>query len=167
MMFRASSGATLALSAALVLLPLCSVLALASCSSDDPPGDAEPTCLAEPGPLDCNGLYGYDPADGKVKPTFDEVYRVTLKPRCATSSCHSGTAPAGGFQLGTADEAFEALHADGSNGIPRVTGGDIACGKVIVRIETHGMPWSMPRGTPLDDPNLCSVRNWINNGAER
>jgi hypothetical protein len=138
---------------------------LLGCSSDDPP--AEPQCLAVPGPLDCNGSYGFDPATDSLQPTFEDAYRFTFKPRCASPGCHSGGSPAGGLQLQSENEAFDSLHANGSNGIPRVTGGDISCGMVIVRIETHGEEWSMPRGTSLSEPDLCSVRHWINNGAER
>jgi hypothetical protein len=149
MMFRALSGVTLGLA-----------LLLGACSSDDPPGNGEPSCLSEPGPLDCDGLYGKNP-------TFTQVYTNTLSLRCATSSCHSGTSPTGSMQLGTEDEAFESLHSDATTGGPRVVGGDIQCGKVIVRLETHGEAWSMPPGTPLKPNDLCSVRHWIKNGAGR
>jgi hypothetical protein len=154
MMFRASYGV------ASTAVALFGVLTLSACGDDDPQGGSEPSCLSEPGPLDCDALYGKNP-------TFSQVYTNTLSPRCATSGCHSGPSPAGSMQLGTEDQAFESLHSDASTGGPRVVGGDIQCGKVIVRLETHGEAWSMPPGTPLKPNDLCSVRHWIKNGAGR
>lgn len=158
MMFRAFSGVQLA-----TWLALWSGVLAACSSTDDPPDpNAEPTCLSTPGPLDCTALYGTQ-SDGSIEPTFDQVYENTLSQRCATTSCHGASPPAGGMNLGTIDAAYESLLGD----TPRIQAGDTECGKFIVRLETPDKPWSMPPGTPLSNTHLCSIRHWIANGAER
>jgi hypothetical protein len=158
MMFRAFSSVRVA------ALMACLGVPFAACSSTDG-GDGEPTCLDAAGTLDCSPLYGRQ-SDGSIAPTFQEVYDNTLT-GCAVSGCHSGASPTGGMQLGTIDEAFASLHGKSSTGEPRITPGDIECGKVIVRLETVGESYSMPPANHLKDSELCSIRHWIKNGATR
>ena len=51
----------------------------------------------------------------------------------------------------------------------RVKPGDVQCGKVIVRLESIDKPWSMPpgKGAHLDDKELCAIRHWIKDGANK
>jgi hypothetical protein len=125
---------------------------------------AEPTCLEAAGSLTCAPLYGL--VDGKIAPTFEQVYTQTLS-KCAVAGCHDAERRAGGMSLSDADTAYAALLSSGGNGRPRVTPGDLACGRFIVRLETAGEAWSMPPSSHLSDTTLCSLRHWINNGAPR
>jgi hypothetical protein len=128
------------------------------------PDEQEPTCLSAAANLDCQASYGLA-ADGKtIAPTFQQVFDNTL-PNCTHSNCHGGSDPAGGLELDDIQTAHQELLAKDANGEPRVTPGDVKCGKVIVRLEMAGKPWSMPRGGHLDERDLCAIRHWIAEGA--
>ena len=143
------------------LAALASVLGLAAagCGGGGSGGNAnaEPTCLRAPGPRDCTALY---------TPTFTNVFSQTLQMHCATTRCHVQPTPTGGMALDDIDTAYDNLvNKKSANGETRVAPGDTQCGKVIVRLSTAGESWSMPPGMPLKDFELCSIRQWIANGA--
>lgn len=131
---------------------------------EDPAKVEEPTCLDSPPSLACQPLYGL--IDGTISPTFDEVYSNTVS-KCAVAGCHDAERRAGGMSLADIDTAYDALLANGANGRPRVVPGDTECGRFIVRLESAGEPWSMPPSGHLSEAALCSLRHWINNGAQR
>jgi hypothetical protein len=138
---------------------LLGVLAVASCSSDDPsPSTGEPSCLAEAESTDCTATY---------QPTFDAVFKNTISRTCAAASCHREPTPAGNMALDEIDKAYTNLLAKSPSGEPRIIPGDVKCGKVIVRLETPNESYSMPPVTPLPPGDLCSFRKWIANGAKR
>lgn len=117
---------------------------------------APPTCLAEPVDDACMAQY---------EPNFDNVFKYTLARTCSQGGCHEGTMPQGGLKLDDIDEAYTNL-LDPTAG--RVKPGDLACGKMIVRLETKGEAWSMPRGqNQLALAERCSIRQWISQGAAR
>ena len=129
-------------------------------------GPSEPACLAEAAAVSCtSALYGLH--GGQIAPTFQEVFDNTISKVCAASGCHSGRSPQAGLALDDIDAAHRALLATNASGERRVIAGDVKCGKVIVRLETSGEPWSMPPGAHLDEQALCSIRHWIKNGAPR
>ncbi|HVW23929.1 MAG TPA: hypothetical protein VHC69_01070 [Polyangiaceae bacterium] len=128
----------------------------AACSGGN--GDDEPACLPQPASTNCTPLY---------EPTFDNVWLNTLKPTCAAAGCHSGSMPTGDMALDVEDDAYTNLLTKSTTSEPRVTPGDVKCGKVIVRLHTKDQPYSMPRGQMLDDDTLCSITQWIANGAKR
>jgi hypothetical protein len=137
-----------------VALIFSGVLPLA-CESE-PTAATPPTCLAEPVDMACMPQYA---------PTYANVFKYTLARTCAQSGCHEGNMPQGGLRLDDIDEAYTNL-LDKPAG--RIIPGDLACGKVIVRLETKGASWSMPRGQEqLALEERCSIRQWIANGAER
>jgi len=149
---------------------LISALMTAACGSR-PTDSTPPLCLAEPADATCtNALYGFH--NGVLSPTFDDVFTNTLSPTCGTEKCHvAGVAP-NGLELDMEDLAYTDLMAENAAGTEkRVIPGDTKCGEMIVRIETHDRPWSMPLGQPpglpLDDGTLCAIRHWIANGAQR
>jgi Planctomycete cytochrome C len=148
--------------------PLFAALALSACSGDSSKGESEPTCLNEAADATCTvALYGIH--DGKLAPTFQDVFDNTLKQTCGASSCHSGDAPQGGLKLDDINAAYTGLLATNAEGERRVIPGDVTCGKVIVRLESVDKPWSMPpgHGSHLDDKELCAIRHWIKDGANR
>jgi hypothetical protein len=136
----------------------------AACSGTEE--SVEPTCLDQPADAACqNPLYGVH--GGVIAPTFDDVFTRTLQPVCGASGCHSGASPRAGMRLDDIDLAYQALTSQNAAGEDRVIPGDVQCGKVIVRLEMAGKPWSMPPGKHLDEGTLCAIRHWIANGAQR
>jgi hypothetical protein len=129
-----------------------------ACSSDNSTTTGEPTCLAEAQSTDCTALYA---------PTFDAVFANTLSGTCAARECHRAPNPTGNMALDEIETAYTNLLAKSSTGEPRITPGDVKCGKVIVRLETPGESYSMPPGRQLPATELCSIRQWIANGAKR
>src|SRR4051794_6261125 len=79
------------------------LLVASACGTDSGHGDAEPACLAEPADASCtNVLYGLH--DGKIAPTFDEIFTRTLLPTCGVSECHAAPSPKAGLELDDADK---------------------------------------------------------------
>jgi hypothetical protein len=127
--------------------------------------DEPPACLAEAADATCtNALYGLQ-SNGQIAPTFSDVFTNTLSSKCGVSGCHAAPNPENGLELDQIDTAYQDLVTDSA--ADRVRPGDVQCGKVIVRLETAGHPWSMPEDSHLDEGSLCSIRHWIKNGAAR
>lgn len=94
----------------------------------------------------------------EYEPTFDAVYANTLTSCALATACH-GQGSENGLDLGPdADSAYEALLAEG-----HVIPGEPGCGEVSIRLGEG----EMPPGAPLSDAELCAVRTWIANGAQR
>ena len=128
------------------------VLALAGCPATPPPA-----CIT----VDTACAPGY-------VPTFDNVFTNTLSPTCAqTASCHSATGRAGGMSLADEAGAYAALLSNSSIDPKRkrVMPGDPACSLLIVRTDSPGEDYQMPKGTPLDEPTRCALIQWVQNGA--
>ena len=110
----------------------------------------------------CGG--GYDcvevPASctPEFEPTFDAMYANTFTTCALSAPCH-GQGSANGLDLGPdADSAYEALL-----GHDYVVPGEPGCGEVSIRLGSG----EMPPGAPLSEAELCAVRTWIADGAER
>jgi hypothetical protein len=130
----------------------------AACGSSNASSD-EPTCLPEAVNTNCTALY---------EPTFDNVFKYTLSTTCAAPSCHSGSQPTGDMALDQIDRAYTNLLSKSTTGDPRITPGDVHCGKLIVRLESKGKSYSMPPPPAmLQDGALCSIAQWIAMGAMR
>jgi hypothetical protein len=129
------------------------VLALAGCPSDPPPA-----CIT----VDLNCGEGY-PA------TFDNVYANTLIPKCSmTSSCHSIEGNQANLSLaGDEASAYAALMAKSSidPSRARVVPGNAACSLMIVRTDSPGTDYQMPKGDPLHPEESCALIKWVQNGA--
>jgi hypothetical protein len=141
-------------------LPVLTALASAAGCSGGEGTKTEPTCLPEAASTACAAEY---------TPTFDNVFKYTLSMHCARPGCHVQPNPQGGMALDDIDLAYTNLvNAKSANGEMRVMPGDVKCGKVIVRLESVNEDWSMPpKPGHLPDPELCSIRQWIANGAMR
>ena len=129
----------------------------AACSSDGSSSD-EPTCLPQAATTDCTPTY---------EPTFHNVWETTLKPICAANGCHSGSMPTGNMSLEDEAQAYTNLLMKSSNGEPRVTAGDVKCGKVVVRLNSKNEAYSMPPTMSLPANDLCSIMQWIAMGAKQ
>lgn len=134
------------------------VLASACSDGNSNTNTGEPTCLAEAQSTDCTALYA---------PTFDAVFTNTLSKTCAAAGCHREPNPTGNMALDEIEKAYSNLLAKSPSGEPRITPSDVKCGKVIVRLETPDETYSMPPGRQLPATELCSIRQWIANGAKR
>ena len=142
------------------LASILAALVAAGCGGDGNT-QTEPTCLPAAGPTDCTAQY---------QPTFANVFSVTLKKHCATTGCHVQPTPTGGMALDDLDTAYDNLvNKRSANGEARVEPGNAKCGKFIVRLSSVNEPWSMAPGPMghLGDTELCSIRQWIANGATK
>lgn len=117
-------------------------------------GDDTLTCVEVD--LDCAPAY---------PPTFDNVFDMTLAPKCGLSNvCHAGSNPRGGLDLSDRDTAYQQLvEAGGDLVIP----GDPSCSVMIERVFTTSSSLRMPRGTSLPDPEQCALALWVGGGAVR
>ncbi len=130
------------------------VLLLAGCPSDTAP----PACIA----VDTSCAPGY-------VPTFTNVYNNTIVPKCSmTSSCHSTGGHQGGLSLADGEDAARVALLANSSIDPsrkRVVPGDAACSLLIVRTDSPGTDYQMPKGDPLSEQENCALIQWVQNGA--
>jgi hypothetical protein len=133
-----------------------SMFVAAACGSSNSGPDQGPACLAAPVSTDCTPFY---------PPTFANVWNQTIVMKCALGGCHKGSDAKAGMDLSNKDNAYTELLTKSTTSEPRVTPGDLKCGKLIVRLDTKGEVYSMPPNNPLDEATLCSIRQWIANGA--
>ena len=127
--------------------------ALAGCTSPTPP----PACIT----VDTTCAPGYTP-------DFDHVYGNTISPTCAQSaSCHSATGHTGNLDMSTEALAYNALLANSSidPSRKRVVPGDASCSLLIVRTDSPGADYQMPKGEPLSAPERCALVQWVKCGA--
>jgi hypothetical protein len=143
---------------------LVGLYACAACGGD-PPVDTVPACLGVAPDVACTtALYGDH--DGKLAPTYADVFTNTLKPECATMGCHTAPDPPNGLAFDDEATSYAALLSMNAAGTgPRLVPGDAKCGELVVRLETAGKSWSMPQGGHLDDATLCAIRRFIADGA--
>jgi hypothetical protein len=72
-----------------------------------------------------------------------------------------------GLIFADADAAYELLLAP-PDAAPRVLPGDPSCSLLMIRLESTDPSYRMPPGpTPLSDPALCDIVQWIAQGALR
>jgi hypothetical protein len=131
------------------------VLALAAgCPGAGPP----PACIT----VDTSCAPGY-------VPTFDNVFANTLVPKCSmTSSCHSQAGHQGNLSFaGGEAAAYTALMAASSidPSRMRVVASDPACSLLIVRTDSPGTDYQMPKGDPLTPQERCALVQWVQGGA--
>lgn len=128
--------------AGLAIRPVTALLfaALAACGGDVECVEVSTSCTPE------------------YEPTFDAAYANTFASCALSSACHGQGSP-NGLDLGaSADDAYDALLAR-----DYVVPGEPGCGEVTIRLGEG----SMPPGAPLSAAELCAVRTWIADGAER
>jgi len=129
------------------------VLALAGCPANPPPA-----CIT----VDLTCAPGY-------QPTFDNVYANTIVPKCSmTSSCHSAAGHQANLDLaGDEASAHAALMAMSSidPSRARVVPGNAACSLMIVRTDSPGTDYQMPKGDALSKEESCALIQWVQAGA--
>lgn len=140
----------------LLLLVLC----LAASCDGTPSG---PACVGGLSPS-CSPLY--DP------PAFATIQDKILRPNCATGSatCHTADAARGGLVFdGSADLSYRLLLGQGgAGGRSRVVPGDPGCSLLMKRLKSTDPSYHMPPGpTSLLDGELCTIVQWISQGAKR
>lgn len=129
------------------------LLVLAGCPETPPPA-----CIT----VDTSCAPGY-------QPTFHNVYANTLVPDCSmTSACHSAAGHQADLSFG-GDEAsaYAALMANSSidPSRARVVAGNAACSLTIVRTDSPGTDYQMPKGTALSKEESCALIQWVQAGA--
>ncbi len=127
--------------------------------------DPEPLCLSKPADATCTDA-AYGVHDGKLQPTFSDVFENTIKGTCTNPGCHGSMNPQNGLVLDDEATAYTDLLAENAaHTEARVIPGNVTCGELIVRLETANESWSMPQGGHLTDQELCAIRHWIADGA--
>jgi hypothetical protein len=147
--------------AAFLVLPL-----HGGCDGTGDEGPASVPMCAEVDATSCTPLYA---------PTFDRVFSQTLAPRCgvAGGACHGESGADGAVDGGLVLAEEDAAHAillegSGASGEPFVRPGDAACSLLVVRLVLDDPELRMPPGTAgLPEGELCSVAQWVQEGAER
>ena len=89
------------------------------------------------------------------------IYDAIIGPSCATASCHSGIAEAGGVNLGEPDEAYRVLLADGF-----VAPGDPLTSQLMYLLRGEGIR-RMPPDSPLSEADILLIERWILTEAPR
>jgi len=105
------------------------------------------------------------PLSGQI----NSIQANIFTPSCATSGCHSGSAPAEGLLL-TESNSFINLINVSSNEVPllnRVEPGNVDDSYLIRKVEgTASVGLQMPRNRPaLSAEKIQALRDWISNGA--
>jgi len=127
-------------------------------------------CSAEPERPECIDLP--DTCSSQFPPgtvTFDILFNDILNRKCATTgNCHAS--PQGGLDFTEVDRSFDLLVGNVGGKARVKTGGGLQnaeCSELVVRTNDLGKEWSMPPGTPLDPPDRCAIRQWVEAGATR
>jgi hypothetical protein len=118
-------------------------------------------CGEEPGPS-CPPLAAQ--CSTQYEPVFEQVYSNTLARSCGVggSSCHAAAGAQGDLVLDDIDSAHAQLLLN-----ERVLPGDAACSMLIQRLDHADPARVMPPGAKLSASEICSVRRWIEAGAQR
>jgi hypothetical protein len=134
---------------------------LLACNGDSDGGagmSGAATCLP-PLDLECDHTYG---------PTFDQFFERRIEDTCGSggSLCHGPSGNKGNLTLDPddPDAAYNAL-LDPDHGL--VIPGDPECSMLIKRLESEDPDFVMPVRQPLMPGELCAIRKWVANGAER
>jgi Planctomycete cytochrome C len=136
------------------------MVALSGCTGSSDTGDAgtDPPCVTG---LTASCAATYAP------PTFDTIFTNIFQPNCAvgTGTCHTSDFAAGGIVFADAGAAYATLlGADG--GTPYVLPDNPGCSTLMKRLESSDPSYHMPRGpTSLSDGDLCTIVQWIDEGA--
>lgn len=139
---------------ALRVLTLCSVLALASCASDDTPTSS--------------GNGGGGGRTVKANPSYaSDIQEIFDRRGCTGSSCH-GSVPQAGLDLRTGNSYGALVNVNSTQelALKRVLPGDAAQSYLVDKLEGTGLGGRMPQGgAPLDSIDMNNIINWINQGA--
>jgi hypothetical protein len=136
-----------------------SMLLACNGSSEGAAGMSGGSACLPPLDLECTPSYGA---------TFDQFFSRHIEGTCGAggSFCHGPDGNKGGLTLDPRDPdaAYTAL-LDPAHGL--VIPGDPECSTLIKRLESDDLDFVMPVRTPLMPGELCAIRKWVANGAER
>jgi hypothetical protein len=134
--------------------------AIPACGSHDDAATTDPPCVAG---LTASCQATYDP------PTFDAIFTNIFQSSCAvgTGTCHTSDFGAGGIVFANESDSYATLL--GSNGgTAYVLPNDPGCSTLMKRLESSDPSYHMPRGpNSLSAGDLCTIVQWISNGAPR
>lgn len=119
--------------------------------------DPESTCTEVT--TECAPLY---------EPTFENVFTNTLQQRCgvAGSACHAREGAQAGLVFVDIDESY-ALLTGQVDGRVRVDPDALGCDILLSRLASPEPRFVMPPAAPLSDAELCSIVQWVAQGATR
>jgi len=132
--------------------------ALGACGNSSSPGD--PPCVTVPAAT-CAATYA--PA------VFDTIFTSIFQPNCAvgTGTCHTSDFAAGGIVFADPNVAYATLLGT-SGGTAYVLPKDPSCSTLMKRLESIDPTYHMPKGnTSLSQGDLCTIVQWIDEGAAR
>jgi hypothetical protein len=133
---------------------------VAACASNNGGSPNDPPCVT--------GLTA-DCAASYAPPTFDAIFTNVFQTSCAvgTGTCHTSDFGAGGIVFADESASYATLlGADG--GTAYVLPGDPGCSTLMKRLESTDPNYHMPKGpTSLSAGDLCTIVQWIANGAAR
>jgi hypothetical protein len=92
----------------------------------------------------------------KTDPSFNADVQPVFTANCV--SCHSGSAPAGNYDLSSRTGVL----GGGTDTIPNVIAANADSSKLFQMLDAGLMP---KNSQPLDAMKVATVRNWINKGA--
>ena len=119
------------------------------------------SCL-DPLPLDCRP--GFPPTYDQI---FDQVLSVSCGAQGNSGACHGTAGAKGDLVLAERDQAHAYLLGE-MGARARIIPGEPECSLLVQRLESEDASFRMPLGTqPLSEGQLCAIRQWIANGAER
>lgn len=115
-----------------------------------------------------------EPAE-PTAPSFSAIYERVLRPMgCAAAFCHGEQSPAGALQLGSREQAYEALVgvaamglACADSGLVRVVPGDPAASLLLMKLAVQppcGVSMPAPDAL-LRESQITAIRRWIELGA--
>ena len=105
------------------------------------------------------GSGGDDGAGSSAGP--EAATAIIMNDHC--SSCHSGASPIGGFGV-EVDLCDQLVNQVGNSGMTLVVPGDADGSLLVQRMLDEASP--MPPNGLLDQPDIDTVKDWINAGAE-
>lgn len=119
--------------------------------------------------LDQNGNPSENIETIALADNFASIQANIFTPSCATSGCHSGTAPPEGLLL-TEGNSLQNIISISSGEVPalnRIKPNDADDSYLIRKVEgTASVGLQMPRNQPaLSIEKIQAIRDWINNGA--
>lgn len=136
------------------------MLGLLGCGGQTPERPAPELSCLPPLSGECSTLY--DP------PTFHVIFERILHPTCAQGlgTCHTADGGMGGLVFEVEADAYARLLGD-TGGRARVTPDEPQCSLLLQRLQSQDPGYRMPPGpTPLLDSELCTITQWILQGAE-
>lgn len=148
--------ATMALLAGAGLLGGCDVQTYddaAAAFNDNSPPPSQPPPNQQPPPSGFN-------------PTWSDIQANVFTPTCATANCHSGGNPSGGLNLETANSHAQLVNvASTGSALDRVEPGFPDDSYLIHKLEGTGGVAIMPPSGALEQADIDTIRQWIQDGA--